>query len=379
MISPLLGLGLCFLFAIIIVVLPKQEFSEAENRKLEYIPSISQQTFFEQDFMKQWNQYLSDHFPARELIAKWNNYVSIFLGEPKINNVFVLEERLVENVSNVNPITSKRNTQAINDFAANYPEVPMYFSLIPTATEIYRDKLPQDPNIMDQIAVINDIYGESKNKTIQKSANEAAKQYDAAYGVLENVSTIDIHTALIASKQQNIFYKTDTCWTSMGAYIGYNSLITSMGGTAVSRDLFNIKYMQNEYFGNLYQKTLMKVKESDRIELYSYAPEVIVDSVQCYDGHTPEEYDSLYFDQYINTPQAMNVFLGNSCDDYSKPLLQFLSLHYKTIMFVNLEQISKEQLDLIVPNEFDVTLFLYNIKNYVSNTSIATKLLEWGS
>lgn len=392
MISPILGCAMFLAFGIASVVAPQ---TESQKEDLASMPKLSVETLLRQDFAQRWNDYLSKHIVGREIVQKLNNQMSVFLSEPKINDVFILEDRLIQNVNSVNPVTAKRNTEAVNLLAQSYPEMSVYFSLIPTAAAVYQDEMPAAPNLMDQVTVINGIYGDGRQQNNLSNTQSEQAEKPSEYGTLENIYAIDLHTFLMANKQQEIFYRTDSMWTSQGAYNAYSSLVTGMGDSAISKDLFNIEHAQTDYYGNLYEKTLIRRGDGDGIDLYTHAPDQVIESVKCYEGGNVEELYSIYFEEYLDTPQAINVFLGADRgvtkietnvknehklllfgDEYSKPLLQFLSLHFQTVSFVNLNALTSDQYQLIDPDEYDSALFLYSVENYVSDTSLAVKLQQ---
>ncbi|MBS1474019.1 DHHW family protein [Massiliimalia massiliensis] len=392
MISPVLGCALFLAFGIASVVAPQ---TKSQKEELASMPKLSVETLLRQDLAQQWNDYLSKHIVGREVIQKLSNQMTVFLSAPKVNDVFILEDRLIQNVSSVNPVTAKRNTEAVNFFAQSYPDLPVYFSLIPTAAAVYQDEMPAAPNLMDQVAVINGIYGDGRQQNNLSNSPPEQEEKPSEYGTLENIYAIDLHTFLMANKQQEIFYHTDSMWTSLGAYNAYSSLVTGMGDSAISKDLFNIEHAQTDYYGGLYEKTLIKRGDGDGIDLYTHAPDQVIELVKCYEGGNVKELYSLYFEEYLNTPQATNVFLGADRgvteietnlksehklllfgDEYSKPLLQFLSLHFQTVTFVNLNALTSDQYQLIDPDEYDSALFLYSVENYVSDTSLTVKLQQ---
>lgn len=390
LIAPVLGCTLSLLLGILTLVLPKEEVSEGENRTLAAAPSLSMETILQQDWMTQWNRYLADHFVGGTITRAFGNHLSLLLGPPKIGEVFVLSDRLVENVRSVNPVTARRNTEAIDAFAAAYPELSVYLALVPTAAEVYRDELPAEPNQLDQLAVINGVYGE--NPQSQQAANVAGGT-SSAYGTLKQASTVDIHTALLANRQQELFYRTDSRWTSLGAFTAYNSLMTGMAGSAISKDLFNIEYVENGYYGDLSRRTLLRRGDGDRIDLYTPATGEVVREVICYNGEEAEVRDSLYCYDCLDQADKTDVFLGEDRgvtvihtnvdngrslllfgDDYAKPMLQFLSLHYQSITFVDLGELAAGEGALIDPGEYQSVLFLYPVTSYVSDTSISSRL-----
>lgn len=385
MIPILIGMSFCVICSITTLLLPDKQFSEEENRTLQSSPVFSVQGLLSKNILQDTEAYLKDHFIGNPSFTKASRRMQLLSGISKINNVFVLNDRLVSKVRTPNPVTAKRSTEAINTFSQYYQNTSsIYFSLVPTACEVYKEELPHDPNILDQIDVIRKIYNDSSN-TAEK---------ENPYGIISGPSCIDTHTSLMAQKTEDIFYHTDSCWTSLGAYTAYSNLITSMGEQYIPKDLFDIEHVSYQYLGNLYNRTLINpTEEGDRIDLYSYAVEPVIKRITKYSGNKTLTTSSLYFEEYLGTKTQEKIFLGEPCgiikiqtsvdnhqnlllfgDQLSAPLLQFLSLHFENITFVNLRYFSEEQAQYIPTEEYQTILFLYSIENYLSDNSISLNL-----
>ncbi|MBC8610947.1 hypothetical protein H8702_07395 [Massilimaliae timonensis] len=394
MISPVMGCVLSLTLGVLALVWPQKPSAEPQAS----VPASSALELHKNKISR-WNQILQNRLPGSQFFIQANNHLSLLISGPKIDQVFCLKDRLVENIGAANPITARRNTEAVNQFVSRYGEdIPIYFSLVPSAQEVYREQMPDAPNVLDQTSFITNIYGDSKQNTSLSSNNSAYSKTAASdYGALQDVSAIDVHTALLANQKQDLYYHTDSNWTSLGAYTAYGSLVTSMGLSAISSDSFNIEHVQYDYLGNLYQKTLVRKGSPDRIDLYTYAPNTVIDRVIRYEGTKSQTSSSMYYYETLNTPNAMDVFLGQDCgvtkihttidtgqdlllfgDEYAKPLLQFLSLHYRSITFVNLSKYTDDQASLIKPADYDTILFLYQVKNYISDISVAARLPNIG-
>ena len=383
MTAPLTGCVLALLLGVSTLAMPGTAGPAA--------PEYSAEGLRETDWMEQLGQDLAGRVPGGGLFRAAGNRLSLLLGTSRIGDVFVLSDRLVEGARSVNPVTARQNTAAIDDFALRYPDQTVYLSLVPTAAEVYRDQLPPEPNQLDQLAVINGVYGDFA-PTQQTAGNTGG----SAYGTVEHAATVDVHTALLASRRQDLFYRTDSCWTSLGAYTAYTSLMTGLGETAVSRDLFHIEYAPGRYYGDLAQRTLLGRGWGDRIDLYLPASGSVVRKLICYDEGEAEIRDSLYDTAALESEDRTAVFLGGERgvtvletrvengrslllfgDDYARPMLQFLALHYQTIALVDLGKLAPEEAELIDPAAYQTVLFLYPVTSYVSDTSISARLDAW--
>jgi hypothetical protein len=384
-IPAVIGLSFCVICSVITFLYPDQLFSQEENRSLQPVPTINVQTLLSKTALKDTENYLIDHAIGHTAFTKASRNLKLLLSPNQINNIFVLKDKLISKVGSQSPVTAKKSTDAINSYISHVPQTTsVYFALAPTACEVYKDELPHDPSLLDQIDTIRKIYNDTS--TLADKENP--------YGTISGANCIDIYSAMMAQKSEYIYYKTDSCWTSLGAYIAYSNLITSMGEQAVSKDMFNISHVSYDYLGDLYQKTLIAPSQtSDRIDLYSYAPEPIIKRIVKYNANQSLSTFSLYFEEYLDTRTQEKVFLGDPCgitkiqtsidnhqnlllfgDQLSAPLLQFLSLHFENITYINLRYVTEEQVSLLESENYQTVLFLYSLDTYLSDNSIATNL-----
>ncbi|MDW8297325.1 MAG: DHHW family protein, partial [Raineya sp.] len=71
-ISTFLFVGILMIFGILFIILPKQEISEYEKRKLTPLPKFSWQSFWKGSYMDSLDLYVADNFPFREGFVQTN-------------------------------------------------------------------------------------------------------------------------------------------------------------------------------------------------------------------------------------------------------------------------------------------------------------------
>ena len=138
--------------SLLLVVLPKKDFSENENRYLASFPKLTAESFFSGQYMEELNIYLEDHFPVRDFWIGVKSETELLMGRNEINGIYLADGFLLEEYPE--PQSNQRITDTFAGFAEkineNYPEINMRLLLAPTSTYIYRDMLPFGAHNADQ-------------------------------------------------------------------------------------------------------------------------------------------------------------------------------------------------------------------------------------
>ena len=188
------------------------KFSEKENRNLASVPKLTWSSITGGRFMDDFETYLTDQFPLRNLCVSIKTAVLRGTGRRYINDVYIGKEGYLiakESVADYNRVD--RLTESINKFADNVKNVSVDFMLIPNTSLIYEDKLP---------------YGAKSNeKEVISHINKSTS---------DKVNTIDVTDVLIAKKNDGLYYKTDHHWKTKAAYYTFRQYAAYKGITPVS-------------------------------------------------------------------------------------------------------------------------------------------------
>lgn len=355
------------LFAATFICMPKEKkvFSENENRYLLEFPKLSFETVVDKSFMQDFEEWFSDRFFWRIQWIYAKNSVEKLIGKQEINGTYMLDDRLLEVFGDYDEEKNDERLSVIDSFSKQYDGVQFYMLMVPTALGIYEDEL------LDSIPV--------------NSENEYIKN---CYEALENVECVDICDELYSHRDEYIYYRLDHHWTSLGAYYAYAGLGEALGYEAYSMEQFDVKCLSTEFRGTLYSKTLFMNMEMDSIDGYTLENEPKVE-VSVITGNKNTEYDSLYFDDYLETKDKYSYFLGNNAgivdintdidnkksllvikDSYANCLIPFLKNHYSKITVVDLRYIKTKYTDYFDVNDYDQVLFLYNCITFSEDTGI---------
>ena len=265
------------------LLLPDRTQSETENRTLAQRPEFSWSALADGSYTKAVESYFADQFPLRDEWTGLKARTEQLLGKREFNGVYLCGSTLIAKVNTPDTAVVEKNLDSVRRLAER-TEAPVYLALIPSAAEIWGEKLPAGAESWDQAEFI------------------------ARASELEGVESIDLLTALRAHAGEEIFYRTDHHWTTLGAYYGYAALMEALGrGEEVpepeavkARDL----PVSNGFQGTLYSQSGIDWLEPDSIEFWVEESGLTVTSWR--DG-TPKEaglYDWTIWGRRINTPPS---------------------------------------------------------------------------
>ena len=364
----------CIIFFAILITFPvisalseKKSFSEMENKSLKSKPEFSVKNIYSRKYMDDMETYLSDHFAGRTGWIKARTVIETSLGKYERNNVYILENRLVEKIAEPDYTDVDKTIAAINKFSEDN-SVPVFVMIAPTSAEIYKDELPENAPNVDQSKFIDYVY-----ENLGKS-----------------VSTIDIYPTMMSERDSYIYYRTDHHWTTRGAYLAYAAAGKRMGYIPEPEDMYDIEHAGIDFIGTFYSKTLYDGVETDTLDFYHFAKgdnvtDVIVTTEY---GKEPDHYSSMYFREYLDVKDKYSSFLGTNKplitiktgseggkllifkDSYAHCYTPFLTQHYSEITLVDMRYIKMSYNAVVNPEDYDQVLFLYNASSFMSDIDL---------
>jgi len=365
---------LLFIGAIILlnILTPDRTFSDSENRVLEQKPEFSLDTILTGRFMNSYETYMSDQFSLKDYWIGIKTDLERRLGKKEYNGVFLGEDHyLLQGYKNPDEESFKDKMEAFNSFQQLTPWLNKYVMLVPTSTEVLKDKLPPFAPIDSQEQLIEQVKG-----TLDKK-----------------IKFVDVRRALEQHKNEYIYFKTDHHWTTNAAYYAYREFITQTGGKALEKDDFTVKSVTDQFYGSLYSKSGIKQVVPDSIYLYVPKQEK-KSTVEYTDAQGKKRvHDSVYFKENLDRKDKYTIFLngnhplvkistngsGNKKllmmkDSYANSFIPFLTNHYSEIYVVDLRFYGDNLTELIQKNGIKDILFLYNANTFVEDSSVETIL-----
>ena len=199
----LLGTILCLTLGSLLT--PDRTYSDSENRKLAQFPKLSWSAVKDGSWFSDLESYTADQFAGRDFwIALRLRFLKL-TGQKESNGVYLCSgDYLMEPPAD--PPQDSRNVEAINAFAARHTDLRLNMAVIPNAACILADKLPKNAPVRDQSADLT-----------------------ALAGSLQGISYLDVSAALSAHTDEQLYYRTDHHWTSLGARYAFEAMAAQLG------------------------------------------------------------------------------------------------------------------------------------------------------
>ena len=276
------------------LITPDVGFSANENRYLQARPEATVQNILSGRFESQAEDYLSDQIIGRERWVEGKSLTEAALGIYDMNGVYLCKGgRVVERFTDGDFSWGQygRNLQQIVQLKEACQEegreIPVDLMMVPTAAYIYRDDLPDHALTFDE-----------------------DRAFAQAETLLED-SLIDLRDVLTAEGEYQTFFKTDHHWTGYGAFLAYKAYGAHLGLDLSGLDYEDVKpeMLSSEFKGTLYSKVLLSNLGIDTIVTPSVG--LTADYTVTIEG---EEYDSLYFENYLKEKDKYAVYFGGNYD-----------------------------------------------------------------
>lgn len=341
------------------------KISEQENRSLQQKPEFSLTKLLNGEFSSEYSSYIADQFPGRSFFVNLKTKLELSSGKNESNGVFIgKDDYLIEDFQKGSAQELKSKLDAINQFASQNKSLKTSVMLVPTATKIWQDKLPQNAPVDDELEYLNQVK-EKLNKDIQ---------------------FVNVYDALNKNKDRYIYYKTDHHWTTEGAYIAYVEMCKQLKFTPKSINDYKIERVSNNFYGSLYTKVGVSKGTPDSINVYlpKQDGEVVVNYVD-----ERKKVASLYSNASLDVKDQYQVFTGGNHslisiksmadpakklllikDSYANSFLPFLTANYGEIYVVDLRYYMDNVKQLIKTNGITDVLFLYNVNTFNEDDSI---------
>ena len=361
----LTGLFCAFIGGMFLVstLLPDREMSETENRYLQQAPTLSLESITDGTFMSQAEDYTADQIVGRDLWVALKAWCERLSGKQENNGVyFGKEDTLLNRVSDPDPDDLQTRLDYVDALVGNV-SVPVYFGLIPSSSAVWADRLPDGAPTADELSYIQQMY------------------------FATGAATVDLAGPLTAHKGEDIYYRTDHHWTSLGAFYGANAIFEALGLEPLELSDYEKTTVTDQFYGTIYSTSGVRWVRPDSIDTYIPADGVHVTS---WFGAQPSE-GSLYVDQYLSVKDKYSYFLGGQqqplCviesdkasdgpkvlvirDSYSDSLAPFLTERCSEVHLFDPRNNLTSVKDYVAQNDIDTVLVLYSFANFVTDPNL---------
>lgn len=349
-------LTLIFMISIFNLFSPVSTFSNNENRSLGQLPQFSLDSLFKGTYTPAFEKYIQDQFIFRDqwiMIKAVSNQVLLKLEN---NGVYIAKDhQLINQFILMDTTKLMQNVEYLNRLKG-----PVSLLVIPTASEIDKDKLALFSYNTDQVALIDQL------------TMRLGEQFD----VVDIVNTF--------SGKEDLYFKTDHHWNETGAYLAYQAYCQSLN---IMANNYTFETVSTQFKGTLFSKSglffyptdpIVKAKEIDEMEVV----------VKFEDGST---FNHVYFENNLDFKDQYTYYLdGNHAfveienpnttsnetllvvkDSYAHLFVPYLVPHYKKIIMIDLRYYKSPLSALIETEGVDRTLVLYSLENLASDSNLA--------
>ena len=352
------------------LVIKDKEYSENEKRYLAQKPKFSFSSLTDGSYTQDVESYLSDQFAGRGLLVRMRTAIDIFVGKKEINGIYIgKKHRLFEKPNEYNENEINKTTECINALNKKNTKLKTYFALVPNASHILKDYLPNNVVLPDE---------QEQIKTIYSKLNKSIK-------------TIDVCTPLMQDKEpETLYYKTDHHWSTRAARIALNPIAKQMG-IDISKTDFKTYPVSNKFKGTLASSSGL-FNANDLIEI-TYP----VSKQNYYLDYVDEETKSASVFDYekLSTKNQYEVFFGGNFaqiniettvksdrvlmvikDSYANCFVPMLTEYYQKIVMLDPRYFQGDIDDVIKKEGVTDVLWLYNLNTFLADSSITSSLSE---
>ena len=181
------------------LMMPDRYYSEREKRTLTQKPQFTVSNFISGKFADNLESYLTDQVPLRDGWVTMKTYMELAVGKRESGGVYICKDKfLMDKFTSYSKKQLAANAAALAELQKKLAAegISMNTILVPMAAQVLTDKLPAYAPVADHAAIL---------------------QVLADAGV----DTTDVFSVLATHSNENIYYRTDHHWTSLGAYYAY--------------------------------------------------------------------------------------------------------------------------------------------------------------
>ena len=357
------GMAVWFLFN------PKSDYSSSEKRYLQQFPDVSVDKVLDGTFGTDFESYFADQFPARSFWVGLNAYYSLDTGNNGANGVYNCGNGYLINkpVSTDNKI--EKNVDAIVKFK-NTIDVPVTVMFAPSTGYVADDVLPA---VHDKYN--DDTYFEQTSATLSTNG----------------ISFVDLRKPFkdTYAGGNQLYYKTDHHWTTLGAYTAYEKLCEQLNITPAPKEKFDIK-TYGGFYGTTYSTSGFWFTQPDSIQIWDNPENTDKNiKVKISEGTNTDEFGSMYFYDHLEEDDKYPVFIdGNHAlteitnsnasggtillvkDSFSHSLAPFLAENYSKIILVDMRYYKMSVSQIVEQENPEQVVFLYGIDNIATDTDL---------
>ncbi len=343
---------------VLLIALPDREYSEQENRYLAQIPRFRASDLVSGSFTKAVEDCVTDQFPLRDGWISLKSRLERAMGKTENNNVFFCrQDTLITRFAEPKESAVASAVQAVNALAAG-TDARVFLALVPSSAAVWTDRLPANADTADQAALLRRICGETE------------------------AETVDILAALLAHRDEDVYYRTDHHWTTLGAWYGYAATAAAMGFAPTPKEAFQPVTVTEEFCGTAWSSSGVRWVKPDSMERWVDPEGVLVYR----DG--ADEPSPVYVEEQLSVKDKYAYFFGGNTprmvietgstggkllvlrDSYADCELPFFFAHFSEIHVLDLRYFRRSVREYAAENGIDDILVAYSLSTFLSDPSV---------
>lgn len=355
-------LGLWAAFAVWNFLTPQKSFSEAENRYLQEKPEPDGEDILDGSYMEDYEIWMADQLLFRDGFVSLKASADRLAGQGDSGGVYLgkdgyLLEMFTERDWEEKREQFEKNVNYASSFLARMEEEGkrVHFLMVPTGSCIMAEKLPAFAPEVSQDRLFEEL-------------SEKLPGF------------VDCREELLAAKgEEQLYYRTDHHWTSMGAWYAYRALARAEGRELPELTSYTRETLSTEFYGTSYAKAGLYTIKPDTMEaIYPKEGESV--RVDYGDGVTE---NTLYDRSFLSRRDKYRVFLKGNYpltkietaqkngkrlllvkDSFANTFIQFLTEDYEEIHVIDPRYFKMDLEEYTKDKKITDVLFLYQIKNF---------------
>lgn len=346
-------------FSLANAITPVKAFSETENRYLSKFPTLTKESILNGDFTEKFETYTTDQFPLRDTFISANVLTQQLMGKKDTNGVYFAKDGyLLEKTDQIDREQLGKNTESLQKFLENLEnqKISATVMIVPTASYILAEKLPNFATQYDQEALLN---------TLKNTFGD---------------SFLDLSPTFFSNKKEALYYRTDHHWTTTGAFYAYREFCAKNNLPLRKKETYPISVVDDGFLGTVYSKVQLPNITPD--EILQFVPDHSVQITY----NAVETSNSLYNPEALITRDKYAYFLkGNNAttkietginngkhilvikDSFAHCFVPFLTENYETITMVDYRYWNGSTQEVIAQEQITDVLILYNTTNFAED------------
>jgi hypothetical protein len=335
-----------------------------ENRYLDQLPKFSVEGLLDSSskgFAQRFESYANDQFALRDGWIALKSRCEAMLGKKENNGIiYGKNDYLFEKYRSYDEARLERNVSLLESFSELTPDINKFVMIVPASYSVLSDYIPSGVGNIDQLSLI-----ESLQDRLGKSGYTA----------------VDVKEQLLEHKNEEIYYKTDHHWTTLGAWYGYQSLAKAADFTAIAPSE-SLKNSTDGFWGTYFSKAQKYDAVADSIVYY----DLPIDSVTINGQPKEGMYDLSQFDvrdkyaMFLHANNGVTVIENSKAendrcimvikDSYANCFAPFLTQNYSKVVVIDLRSLPKGLNQVIKDEKVEDLLVLYSFSNIASDTNL---------